>query len=315
MGNNEDTGVIFDIQSYSVHDGPGCRTSIFFAGCPLRCRWCSNPEGQRQRKQLMFSERSCKWEQHCTACKDSCPYGAISFDGDGKIHLDRQLCDTCENIECAEHCASHALKQCVRCLTVDGLMGILKRDMQAWGPRGGVTFTGGEPLLQHHFLEKVLAHCRKETINTAIESSGYAPLEVFLKIYTKMDFAFVDVKNFDDEQHRQGTGVSNVPILRNIAALAASDWNGRLVLRTPVIAGYNDSLKNAEACIDFMQKNNLFEINLLPFHRMGSSKWEQLGWEYEYDTGGDVTKEVLSVLQERYLENDIACYIGEDTPF
>ena len=315
MKSYDDTGIIFDIQSYSVHDGPGCRTSIFFAGCPLHCQWCANPEGMKQRKQLLFSEHSCKWEQHCTACKDSCPHGAISFDGNGKIHLNRQLCDKCESIECAGHCAANALKQCGRSLTVDDLMAIIKRDMQSWGPRGGVTFTGGEPLLQHIFLSKVLERCHKEAVSTAIESSGYAPLEVFLKIYTKMDFAFVDVKNFDDERHRQGTSVSNAPILRNIAALAASGWKGRLVLRTPVIAGYNDSRENAAACIEFMQTNNLFEINLLPFHRLGSSKWQQLGQEYKYNTGGDITKELLSDLQDQYLKNDIACYIGDDTPF
>lgn len=315
MDINENTGMIFDIQSYSVHDGPGCRTSIFFAGCPLHCKWCANPEGMIQKKHLMFSERSCKWEQHCTACKDSCPFGAISFDGEGKIHLDRKLCDTCESIVCAEHCAAHALKQCVRSLTVDGIMAILKRDMKNWGSKGGVTFTGGEPLQQHIFLDKVLKRCRKEAIHTAVESSGYASLETFMKIYTQLDFAFVDVKNFDDEKHQQGTGVSNVPILRNIAALAASEWEGRLVLRTPVIAGYNDSMENAAACIDFMKSNDLFEINLLPFHRMGSSKWEQLGRKYEYDTGGDITRETLVSLQEQYLANDIACYIGDDTPF
>lgn len=307
--------MLFDIQGYSVHDGPGCRTNVFFVGCPLQCKWCSNPESWKVKKHLMFAERSCKWDQQCTACRNACPNGSIHFDQDGRMTLDWKLCSECETIECSEYCAANALKQCVRFLTVDELMYILKRDMSNWGSTGGVTFTGGEPLLHHEFLDKVLQRCHKEQIHTAIESSGYASQEVFMKIFTKLNFAFVDVKNFDDEKHIWGTGVSNKQILSNVSALANSDWNGRLVLRTPIIGGYNDSLENAKKCIEFMNENNLYEINLLRFHRMGETKWEQLGKKYEYADKGDISEERMLELQELYLDSDIACYIGEDTPF
>lgn len=312
---NDKIGMIFDIQSYSVHDGPGCRTNVFFVGCPMKCRWCSNPESWKVKKHLLFAERTCKWDQKCKACRNACPHDAISFDEEGKIHLDWVKCNECETIECADSCAAHALKQCVRFMTVDELMKILKRDFPNWGSGGGVTFSGGEPLLHHEFLDEVLKRCQKEKMHTAIETSGYATEEIFMKIFRNLNFAFVDVKNMDDEIHKWGTGVSNELVLNNISALAKSDWHGRLVLRQPTIGGYNDSLENARKVIEFMNKNDLYEINLLRFHRMGGTKWEQLGKVYEYNDHGDVSEERMLELQELYLANDIACYIGEDTPF
>ena len=309
------TGMIFDIQSYSVHDGPGCRTNVFFVGCPLQCRWCANPESWKVKKHLMFAERTCKWDQKCTACINACPNGSLQFDEQGKPHLNWAVCSECETIECADSCAAHALKQCVRFMTVDELMAVLKRDFPNWGSDGGVTFSGGEPLMHHEFLDQVLQRCRKESMHTAIETSGFASRDVFMKIFNNLNFAFIDVKNMDDKRHKWGTGVSNQPILDNISALAHSDWNGRLVLRQPTIGGFNDSIENAKKVIEFMNANDLFEINLLRFHRMGGTKWEQLGKTYEYSDHGDISEERLLELQALYLEHDIACYIGEDTPF
>ncbi len=310
------TGMIFDIQSYSVHDGPGCRTNVFFVGCPLQCRWCANPESWAVKKHLLFAERSCKWDQGCTACRDACPNGSLKFNDQGKPCVDWAICNKCETIECSEVCAAHALKQCVRFLTVDDLMKVLMRDFPNWGSNGGVTFSGGEPLLHHEFLDQVLQRCRKEQMHTAIETSGFASPEVFKKIFRNLNFAFIDVKNMDEEMHKWGTGVSNKPILNNIATLAHADWwRGRLVLRQPTIHGYNDSTENAKRLIEFMNENGLFEINLLRFHRMGGTKWEQLGKVYEYNDHGDMPEERMLALQELYLDNDIACYIGEDTPF
>lgn len=309
------TGMIFDIQSYSVHDGPGCRTNVFLVGCPLRCRWCANPESWGRKKHLMFSERSCKWDQGCRACENACPAGSIKFDEAGKPSLNWVICNECETIECSKSCAANSLKQCVRFLTVEELMHILLRDFANWGSDGGVTFSGGEPLLQHEYLLEVLKRCHELQMHTAIETCGFAKQEVFLGIMKYINFAFVDVKNMDDEKHKWGTGVSNEPILSNISALAQSPWDGRLVLRQPTIHGYNDSTENALRVIDFMNKNDLYEINLLKFHRMGGTKWEQLGTPYEYSDHGDMTDERMKELQELYLQNDIACYIGDDTPF
>lgn len=311
----EKKGMIFDIQSYSVHDGPGCRTDVFFVGCPLECRWCANPESWKRKKHLMFAERSCKWDQGCRACRDACPAGSLRFDEAGKPYVDWAICSECETIECSSSCAAGSLKQCVRFMTVDELMDVLLRDFPNWGSDGGVTFTGGEPLMHHEFLLEVLKRCHEKQMHTAIETSAFASQDVFLEIMRHIDFAFIDVKNMDDQQHIWGTGVSNAQILSNISALANSNWGGRLVLRQPTIHGYNDSDENALRLIDFMNENGLYEINLLKFHRLGATKWEQLGKPYEYADCGDISDERLKELQELYLNNDIACYIGDDTPF
>lgn len=308
-------GLIFDIQAFSVHDGPGCRTNVFFTGCPLQCKWCANPESWIMKKHLMYAENVCKWEKGCRACRNACPYGSIKFDVNGKHSINWDICKKCETFDCVDSCPNNALKQCVKEYTVDELMTILRRDFNNWGSDGGVTFTGGEPLAHHEFLIEVLKKCNEYQIHTAIETTAYAKQEVFLEVFKYINFAFIDVKNMDREKHKQGTGVYNDLILSNIEALKKSGWSGRLVLRQPTIAGYNDSDENAQKLIEFMNKNSLYEINLLKFHRLGTTKWNQLGKNYEYSDHGDMTAEKMEHLQELYLDNNIACYIGENTPF
>lgn len=310
----EKKGYIFDIQSFSVHDGPGCRTDIFLTGCPLQCRWCANPESWKRHQHLMFAKRVCKWEQGCRACLDICPKHAISQDESG-VSVDWTVCGSCTTFECTEICPNEALKKCVREYTVEDIIKILKRDCSKWGAEGGVTFTGGDPLTQSSFLLDVLKECRKMQIHTAVETSACFPEETFLEIMDYVQFAFIDVKNMDREKHKEGTGVYNDQILSNIHALMKSGWKGRLVLRYPVIEGYNDSEENALKLIDFMNENNLFEVNLLRFHRLGETKWNQLGKEYDYSSKGNVTEEWMYHLQDIYLDHDIACYVGDDTPF
>ena len=214
----EKNGLIFDIQSYSVHDGPGCRTNVFFIGCPLECRWCANPESWKRKKHIMFAEKVCKYDKGCRACRNTCHKDSIKFDENGKPSITWSICEDCESFECISICPNNALKQCVKEYTVDGLMKILKRDFSNWGSEGGVTFTGGDPLMHHDFLYDVLMECKKSHIHTAIETSGFATEENFLKILTNINFAFIDVKNMDTEAHKWGTGVGNELILSNIEA-------------------------------------------------------------------------------------------------
>lgn len=308
-------GLVFDVQSYSVHDGPGCRTNVFLAGCPLKCRWCANPESWIAKKHIMFAENTCKYDKGCKACRNICPYGSIKFDDSGKPSLTWDICKDCETFECTTICANNVFKQCVKEYTVDQLINILKRDFNNWGPDGGVTFTGGDPLVQHEFLIEVLKKCNELQIHKAIETEAYVKEEIFLNVMKYINFAFVDVKHMDREKHKEGTGVYNDLILSNIRALTKSGWPGRLILRQPIIAGYNDDDENAYKLIEFMNENSLYEINLLKFHRLGTTKWNQLGKDYEYSDHGDISIERMNELQELYLNNNIACYIGEDTPF
>ncbi len=308
-------GLIFDIQSFSVHDGPGCRTNIFFTGCPLKCKWCANPESWIKKKHLMLSENLCKYDKGCRACKNICPYGSIKFYENKKPSITRDICKRCETFECVSICPNNSLKQCVKEYSVDEIIKILRRDFNNWGPEGGVTFSGGEPLMHHEFLIEVLKKCHKWQIHNAIETSAYAKSEIFLEVFKYIQFAFIDVKNMDNEKHKDGTGVYNDLILSNIELLKKSGWQGRLVLRQPTIGGYNDSDENAYKLIEFMKKNSLYEINLLKFHRLGETKWNQLGKVYEYHDHGDITYEKMQHLQKLYLDNNIACYIGDNTPF
>lgn len=308
-------GLVFDIQSFSVHDGPGCRTTVFMAGCPLQCGWCANPESWVRKKQLLFAAKVCNWAKGCRACSKACPQGALTLSGEGEPIISWEICRTCENFDCVALCPNQALKQCGREVTVEELTAILRRDFNHWGADGGVTFSGGEPLLQPEFLLAVLQQCHALHIGTAIETSAYAQPDVFLALMQYIQFSFIDVKHMDREQHKAGTGVYNDRILANIALLRQSGWPGRLVLRQPVIEGYNDSEENARQLIAFMNQHDLYELNLLRFHKLGMTKWNQLGKDYAYRDQGDVTDKKLAQLQELYLDHQIACYIGDHTPF
>ncbi|MDR3670030.1 MAG: glycyl-radical enzyme activating protein, partial [Holophaga sp.] len=212
-------------------------------------------------------------------------------------------------------CPNGVLKQCVKDYTVDELIQILRRDFSNWGPEGGVTFTGGDPLVQHGCLLEVLKRCRDWQIHTAIETSACVSRDLFLEVMQYINFAFIDVKHMDTERHREETGVGNELILSNIAALVDSGWSGRLVLRQPAIGGYNDGERDAQQVIDFMNAHGLFEINLLTFHPLGETKWNQLGKPYPHSGRKSVDPEHMKSIQQLYLNNNIACYLGDNTPF
>jgi len=309
------TGHIFDIQSFSVHDGPGCRTGVFMAGCPLRCSWCSNPESWTVSRHLMYAENLCKQDKGCRACRDACPRGSIHLDTDGRYRISREICQDCETFECLDACPNGVYKQCVKDYTVDELVKILRRDFSNWGPEGGVTFTGGDPLLQHGFLLEVLKRCRTLQIHTAIETSACVGRDIFLEIMPYINFAFIDVKQMDSERHRAETGVGNELILSNIAALVDSGWEGRLILRQPIIGGFNAGDEDARKVIDFMNAHGLFEINILKFHPLGETKWNQLGRAYPHSGRKSLDMEHMERIQQLYLRNGIACYLGDRTPF
>jgi pyruvate formate lyase activating enzyme len=186
----KDTGLIFDIQAFSVHDGPGCRTNVFFVGCPLHCSWCANPENFGDKKHIMFADKVCKWKNGCRACTKICPRDGLSFGEAGPV-VNWKVCNQCTTFECVSVCPNGSLKLCGTEYTVNELMKIIKRDFNHWGLDGGVTFTGGEPLRQGEFLLQVLAECEKSQIHTAIETSGFASNEMFLRVFRYLHFAFI----------------------------------------------------------------------------------------------------------------------------
>ena len=262
----------------------------------------------------MFAESKCKAFEGCSRCIDACKQKAITF-AEGTLVINRDRCVGCSSFSCAEACYNGSLKLCGDMYSIDGLMTILERDRNSWSSNGGVTFSGGEILAQKEFVKKTLRRCSEAFIHTAIETSAFTDLNEFLDIMKYVDFAFIDIKHMDSDKHKAYIGVNNSIILRNIRELSKSNWQGRLVLRMPIIEGFNDDSDNITKVIAFMKECDLVEINILPFHRMGDSKWKQLGKKYDYGDYEATSLERLLEIQDVFLNNDIACYIGHDTLF
>lgn len=310
--------VIFDIQGFSVHDGPGGRTLVFFKGCPLKCYWCCNPESQLMAPQLMYRHSSCV---NCYSCiqRKICPENAMSLpDKKGDyIRIDRNICDKCENLSCADLCYHDALQKAGKVYTVDDIMKRLTRESRFWGPGGGVTLGGGEATMQYKFAAELLSRCHENYINTAMESCSFAPWSHLEPIYENLDWAFTDIKHMDSEKHKSGTGVGNELILDNIAKIAELGQKGKLrhIIRIPIIKGYNSDDENIQKTIAYIKEIGTKEINILPFHRLGASKYEQLGRIYDCRDMKACPDELMKHIQGLFLKNDLQCYVGSETPF
>jgi glycyl-radical enzyme activating protein len=305
-------GLVFDIQGHSVHDGPGTRTTVFLGGCPLRCDWCCNPEGLFRQPVVVQRLTRCV---RCGRCAGACPRGAVSFEPDHPPVLDRRRCDTCETRECVQECFHEALVVVGEYYTVDELMRIFRRDRQFWGARGGVTFSGGEPLLQREFILAVLKRCQEATIHTCIETSACLPGEDFRAVLPYLDWVFADIKHMDPEVHRQVTGADNRLILENIRLLASEGWRGFPVIRIPVVPGVNDGEANVRATARWVREQGLEVINLLPFHRLGESKYRQLGRRCRFDETACPSRESMARIQRLIESEGVVCYAGDRTPF
>lgn len=309
-------GLVFDIQGFSIHDGPGCRTLVFLSGCPLRCEWCANPEGMEIKQRLMYSTQKCRHlKEGCIRCLKACPFKAISIntaDQHAPLFIDRSWCKCCQERHCVHACYYEALRLSGKWMTLTELLNHINRDKVFWGDNGGVTFSGGEPCLQREFLLSALKKCKAANIHTAIETSACVPQTSFLEIMEQVDFAFIDVKHMNTTKHKEKTGLDNRLILDNIRILKASSWPGRLILRIPIIRNFNDHAENILKVANFMNELNLFEVNILPFHRLGASKWAQLGMTYKYKDETPTYAKTLDHLQDLFLDKKIACYVGTE---
>jgi len=279
------TGRIFDIQGFSVHDGPGIRTTVFFKGCPLRCAWCHSPESQEFPPELNWMEMKCIGTKACGKCINACPKGAISPGGtrtnpldDTSVQLvkvDRSLCDSC--FECTKVCSPKALYICGTEYTGDELMDRIRKDKPFYDRSGGgVTFSGGECLWQAEFLLEILIRCRREGIHTAVDTTGYAKWELIEPIIPYTDLFLYDIKSTDSDLHRKLTGVPNELILENAKKIAAA--GGKFQIRIPVIPLFNDSVKSIAASGAFIKElgDAVEVVQLLPYHNLGTVKWERL---------------------------------------
>jgi pyruvate formate lyase activating enzyme len=273
------TGTIFDIKKFAIHDGPGLRTTVFFKGCPLACWACHNPEGKEKRKDLFIREERCTL---CGDCLDVCEPGAISLDG-GTLQVDRSTCTSCGL--CIDVCLPGALAVAGRDVTVPEVLKEIERDVVFYDQSGGgVTFSGGEPLSQPDFLLELMRECKKRDISIAVDTSGYAPLEIVASVAELADLFLYDLKLIDARRHEEFTGASNETILENLTWLSA---NGPpVVVRVPLFSGINDDEENIAALGSFVAGlSNGHTIDVLPYHTIGIDKYKRLDHLYKM---GDV---------------------------
>lgn len=268
------TGVVSDIQRFSIHDGPGIRTTVFLKGCNLRCFWCHNPETHLMEPQLQVYLDRCIL---CGACVQACPHGAHEI-RDGQHIFHRDLCQT--SGACVDTCYSQALVMVGKYMTVDDVMAEVLRDKPFYDTSGGgVTLSGGEPLLQPEFTAALLARCRAEGLHTAIETAAHVPWERLAALLPLIDLVMMDIKLMDSQQHRACTGVGNERILANARRLGQA--GPPLIVRTPIIPGVNDTEAEVAAIAAFAAGlTNLLYYELLPFHPMAAGKYESLGMAY-----------------------------------
>lgn len=290
-------GRILQLQHYSVNDGDGIRTTIFFAGCPLRCRWCANPEGLVPRNRILYASSRCI---ECGRCAEVCPHGVSwNFQEPG----DRQRCIGCG--DCVSVCLAGARRNTVTEYTVPEILQQLEPQIPVFRRSGGgVTYSGGECTQQPEFLAELVDAVYDLGLHQAIETSGYFDLSVLAPTLKKMDFLFMDIKVMDEEAHRRVTGVSNAPILHNIAAVGK--WRKPIVIRVPVVSGINDSEENIRATARFVaasQETPMME--LLPYHAYGADKYAQLGLPYQGDTFHAPTEENMKHLQAVIAEEGV----------
>ena len=303
-------GYLFDIQGFSVHDGPGCRTLIFLKGCSLHCSWCSNPEGINSFPEPLYKSSKCLYD---LLCIESCRQMAITANADS-LSFDRNICKNCTDYECETACCSGALKIAGYRIREDELMKKIQRDRQYWGTSGGITLTGGEPFLQPLFVSRLLLRCFESYIHTAVETCGNVPWKNIESSLEHLDWIFYDLKQIDPVKHRSWTGTGNELILANARKLAEI-YHGRLVFRLPLVTGFNDDDDHIQQLAEFIVSIRKNEINLLPVHHLGREKYSLLGSEYYTDNFIPVPKENLTHIQSIFREHDIYCYIGSETPF
>ncbi|HZK53335.1 MAG TPA: glycyl-radical enzyme activating protein [Desulfosporosinus sp.] len=277
-------GYVFNIQHYSVHDGPGIRTIVFLKGCPLRCKWCSNPESQLQNPELGYNPNKCIGIAKCLKCAEVCIYGAVKQPQDQSdiIAIDRQLCNEC--LLCTEACPSKALEVFGKQTSIDDIIKAVEKDSVFYGRSGGgLTFSGGEPLMQVEFISEVLKVARRRRINTTIETCGYADWSSFEKVCPHLNSLIMDIKCMDSKKHLEFTNSSNELILNNFKKLCEEFPNLPILIRTPVIPGFNDSEEDIQAIVDFIRGRTNVRYELLPYHRLGQQKYNSLGREYSFD--------------------------------
>lgn len=304
-GLDEGKALIMNVQKYNIYDGPGVRTMVFFKGCPLRCNWCSNPEGFERKYQVMLKESSCT---DCGACVPVCPVGILNLSKENsKLEVMRNIdCIGCG--KCVEACPESALSIAGEVKNISELLKVVEEDRMFYDMSGGgVTLGGGEVLAQPDAAANLLRACKNEGINTAIETSGFANLDTVLKVAEYTDLFLFDIKHIDTHRHFELTGVHNGLILKNLEELLRRKYNVKI--RMPLLKGINDSQDDIEGVIRFLipfrDYENFKGIDILPYHKMGVNKYNQLGMDYPVIGDPKLNNEDLNRIETWFKKYDL----------
>ena len=303
------TGVVFNIVNSSFVDGYGIRTTVFLKGCPLRCLWCCNPEGQKFNPELKFVAPLCTG---CGKCMEFCPVGAIARnaeDPEQKLIIDREKCTACG--KCVDVCPEDAFDIFGKHMTVEEVMEIIKRNEAFFhNSGGGVTIGGGEATSQADFTLALIRECKEDYIHTAVDTCGYTTTEKGLAVLDEADLLLFDVKGIDPLQHKKNTGVSNEIILEN---LRRRDSLGKpVIIRYPFIPGYNDSPENIEATVALLETLKTVErVDIIGYHEYSKSKYKELGKPYPLEhVKNTITNERLESVKEYFEQHGLRTQLG-----
>ena len=293
--------IIFNIKRYAIHDGPGIRTTVFFKGCPLNCSWCHNPESKSHKKELFYNQKKCI---NCFDCVDACNKDALSL-VNNKLALKREKCTGC--FDCVNVCFNNALQKAGKIYTVDELFNEINKDSVFHEESGGgITCSGGEPMMQIDFLEEFLKVCKNRKVHTAIDTSGYAESDNFKRILKYTDLFLYDIKFISETKHKKYTGLGNKKIINNLRLLKNN--NASIRIRIPVIPDINGKDEINEI-IKFVDKIGIKKVDVLPYHQAGINKEYRLGKQnvkkYKKPDRG-----YMESIQKKYKNSDITIQIG-----
>jgi len=299
------TALIFDIKPYSINDGPGIRITVFLKGCPLSCVWCHNPEGISPHLQKLYSKAKCIG---CGTCVENCPVHALTLTADG-IVTDAALCDLCGI--CADVCPTKAMEMSGKQVTVEEIMARVRREMVMIDQsQGGITISGGEPMMQSDFLIELLDACGREGVHRAVDTAGLTKTETLLEVATRTDLFLYDLKMMDPERHKKFTGVTNEKILENLRVLAGSGAN--INIRIPLIRGVNADESNIRQSAEFVASlpGEKKAVSLLPYHNIAIHKYGKLGQEYDSGEMEEPSAEEVEMAIRIFAENGLNATVG-----